>query len=57
MTDTPAAWHPDPMAEGLTEKAEALRRKSEMLDKTIDSMADAVLMVDAEGGVLFGNAV
>jgi signal transduction histidine kinase/CheY-like chemotaxis protein/HAMP domain-containing protein len=45
------------MAEGLTEKAEALRRKSEMLDKTIDSMADAVLMVDAEGGILFGNAV
>ncbi|HEY8332441.1 MAG TPA: ATP-binding protein, partial [Tardiphaga sp.] len=45
------------MAGRLTEKAEALRRKSEFLDKTVDSMADAVLMIDAEGGVLFGNAV
>ncbi|CAN5407509.1 hypothetical protein BH11PSE4_BH11PSE4_14900 [soil metagenome] len=45
------------MAERLNEKAEALRHKSDMLDKTVDSMADAVLMIDAQGETMFANPV
>ena len=43
------------MAAEVTAKAAALRRNSEILDKTIASMADAVLLVDAEGKTLFAN--
>jgi PAS domain S-box-containing protein len=43
------------MARDVTEQAEASRRNSEILDKTVDSMADAVLRVDAQGKVLFAN--
>jgi signal transduction histidine kinase/CheY-like chemotaxis protein/HAMP domain-containing protein len=45
------------MAADVTSKAQELHDKSEVLDKTIESMADGVLIVDAEGRTLFANAV
>jgi signal transduction histidine kinase/CheY-like chemotaxis protein len=45
------------MAAEVTEKADALRDKSEIFDKTIESMADGFLIIDAEGETLFANAV
>jgi signal transduction histidine kinase/ActR/RegA family two-component response regulator len=45
------------MAAEVTNKADALRNKSEILDKTIESMADGFLIIDEEGAVVFANAV
>jgi signal transduction histidine kinase/ActR/RegA family two-component response regulator len=43
------------MASEINDKSAALRSKSETLDKTIASMADAVLVIDAAGTTLFAN--
>jgi PAS domain-containing protein len=43
------------MATCLNDKAEALRSKSEVLDKTMDGLTDAVLVIDAEGNRVFAN--
>ncbi|MDB5501868.1 MAG: multi-sensor hybrid histidine kinase [Tardiphaga sp.] len=45
------------MAADITAKADALRDKSEVFDKTIESMADGFLIVDAEGNTVFANSV
>lgn len=45
------------MAGEMTEKTNALRDKSEIFDKTIESMADGFLIIDADGGTVFANAV
>jgi signal transduction histidine kinase len=43
------------MAELLDEKSEAARRSSELLDKTLASMSDGVLVLDPTGRTLFAN--
>ncbi|WP_245258284.1 hybrid sensor histidine kinase/response regulator [Rhodopseudomonas palustris] len=43
------------MVEEIDKATAALRAKSEVLDKTIASMADAVLVIDAEGRRVFAN--
>jgi len=43
------------MVAEISETTAALRSKSEVLDKTIASMADAVLVIDARGRRLFAN--
>ncbi|MGP9814076.1 ATP-binding protein [Rhodopseudomonas sp. NSM] len=43
------------MVDEIDEATAALRAKSEVLDKTIASMADAVLVIDAEGRRVFAN--
>jgi signal transduction histidine kinase/CheY-like chemotaxis protein/HAMP domain-containing protein len=43
------------MATRLNDKAEALRSKSEILDKTMDGLTDAVLVIDAAGKRVFAN--
>jgi signal transduction histidine kinase/ActR/RegA family two-component response regulator len=45
------------MARDVSDKTTALREKSEVFDKTIESMADGFLIVDAEGETVFANAV
>jgi signal transduction histidine kinase/CheY-like chemotaxis protein/HAMP domain-containing protein len=44
------------MAAEVTAKTDELHNKSEVLDKTIESMADGFLIIDAEGRTLFANA-
>jgi PAS domain S-box-containing protein len=44
------------MADEVTEKTSAMRRTAEILDLVMERMADAVLLVDAGGGILFANA-
>ncbi|KPF94239.1 histidine kinase [Rhodopseudomonas sp. AAP120] len=43
------------MVDQVEQTSAALRAKSEVLDKTIASMADAVLVIDADGRRVFGN--
>jgi signal transduction histidine kinase len=43
------------MVDTIDKSAGALRAKSEVLDKTIASMADAVLLLDGEGRRVFAN--
>ncbi|MFC0240191.1 ATP-binding protein [Rhodopseudomonas telluris] len=43
------------MVDKVEETSAALRAKSEVLDKTVASMADAVLVIDADGQRVFGN--
>jgi len=43
------------MVAEISETTAALRNKSEILDKTIASMADALLVIDANGRRLFAN--
>ena len=43
------------MAELLDEKSDAARRSSELLDKTVASMSDGVLVLDPTGRTLFAN--
>jgi signal transduction histidine kinase len=43
------------MAAEVREKAAAVRRNAEVLDKVVASMADAVLVVDHEGRTVFSN--
>jgi signal transduction histidine kinase len=43
------------MVAEISETTSALRSKSEILDKTIASMADAVLVIDGKGRRLFAN--
>lgn len=44
------------MAQEVTDKTAALREKSEVLDKTLDGMAEGFMMVDPQGKTLFANA-
>jgi signal transduction histidine kinase/CheY-like chemotaxis protein len=39
----------------ISDKSAALHAKSDLLDKTIASMADAVLVIDAKGKTIFSN--
>jgi signal transduction histidine kinase/HAMP domain-containing protein len=44
------------MADEVTEKTSAMRQTAEILDLIMERMADAVLLVDANAGILFANA-
>jgi signal transduction histidine kinase/ActR/RegA family two-component response regulator len=44
------------MAEDVTAKAAGLRRNAEILDVILSHMADAVLLVDETGKIMFANA-
>jgi len=43
------------MADRIEERHAALRRNAELLDKTIASIVDAVLVIDREGEIVFTN--
>lgn len=45
----------DRMAAEVTEKTESLRRNVELLDKTVSSLGDALLVVDAGGRTILAN--
>ncbi|MDB5656883.1 MAG: multi-sensor hybrid histidine kinase [Tardiphaga sp.] len=45
------------MARDVRDNATALRDKSEIFDKTIESMADGFLIVDTDGETVFANSV
>lgn len=45
------------MAAEVTDKANALRSKSEILDKTIESMADGLLIINNDGIAIYANGV
>ena len=45
------------MARDVGEANAALREKSEVFDKTIESMSDGILIVNAQGRTVFANAV
>ncbi|MET0970286.1 MAG: ATP-binding protein [Tardiphaga sp.] len=45
------------MAAEVTDKADALRSKSKIFDKTIESMADGFLIINNQGIAVFANAV
>ena len=44
------------MAINVNDKTAALRDKSELFDKTVDSLADGLLIIDAEARTVFSNA-